>query len=117
LSAFKVYLVERNHYWVVLKNFSPGGLIALPWFSLLRYFEQARTILLGRGAGSEFRGSDSQTALIRALVKAICDGLRGIPRMLGKRRQVLGTRRLTWQEYNELLCNHRISFKELLDND
>lgn len=117
LSAFKVYLVERNHYWVAMKNFSPGGLMALPWFTLLRYLEQVRTVLLGRGSGSEFRGSDSQAALIRALVKAVCDGLRGMPRMLRKRRHVMGTRRLTWQEYSELLRTHRITFKELLDND
>ena len=91
--------------------------MALPWFTLLRYLEQVRTVLLGRGSGSEFRGSDSQAALIRALLKAIYDALRGLPRMLRKRRHVMGTRRLTWQEYRELLRTHRITFKELLDND
>jgi len=51
-SSFKVYLVERNHYWVVLKNFPPGLVFMLPLFTLLRYFEQLRTVLSGNGAGS-----------------------------------------------------------------
>jgi GT2 family glycosyltransferase len=115
-SAFKVYLVERNHYWVALKSFPPGSLLLLPLFTMLRYLEQARTVLFGHGAGGEFRASGSQIELVKALGKAIFDSLRGIPRTFRKRRQVMATRRLSKREFSELLRSHRISFKELLDN-
>ena len=86
-SSLKVYLVERNHYWVALKNFSPGLIFMQPFFTILRYLEQARTVVYGSGTGSEFRSSDSKSELIKSLLKAIFDSLRGIPRMYRKRQQ------------------------------
>ncbi len=35
LSPLKVYLVERNHYWVALKNFPLSQLAGLPFFYTL----------------------------------------------------------------------------------
>jgi GT2 family glycosyltransferase len=117
LSPFKVYLVERNHYWVALKNFSAGQLMALPLFTLLRYLQQLRVVLLGGGTGGEFRAGDSQAALIKAMFKAIFDSLRGAPRMLRKRRQVMKHRQLSGREFSALLRRNRITFRELLDHN
>jgi GT2 family glycosyltransferase len=114
LSPFKVYLVERNHYWVALKNFPLSQLAALPWFTCLRYLEQARTLLQGGGAGGEFRAGGSKFALIKAFLKGLCAGVGGMPRMLVKRREVMKRRKLPLPEFRELLHRHRISFKELL---
>ena len=116
-STFKIYLVERNHYWVALKNFSLGSLFVLPWFTVLRYLEQMRTILSGSGAGGEFRASGAQSEILKALAKAIFASLRGLPRMYRKRSQVMRTRRLSSHDFTELLSKYRITFKELLDND
>jgi GT2 family glycosyltransferase len=116
-SAFKVYLVERNHYWVALKNFPPSHLLLLPLFTVFRFLEQVRAVLCGSGAGSEFRASDSQKELLRALGKGIFDSLRGLPGILRKRRHVMASRRVSVREFSELLRNHRITFKQLLDND
>ncbi len=117
LSPFKVYLVERNHYWVVLKNFPPGRLLSLPWFTAVRYFEQGRAVFLGGGTGGEFLAGGSQGAIVKALLKGICNSLGGVPRMLRKRRQVMKKRRLSMRELSELLARHRITFRELLDHD
>ena len=116
-SSLKIYLVERNHYWVALKNFPPGLIFMLPLFTILRYLEQMRTVLSGSGAGGEFRASEAQSEILKALAKAIFDSLRGLPRMYRKRRQVMRTRRLSSQDFTELLSRYRITFKELLDND
>lgn len=117
LSPFKVYLVERNHYWVALKNFPLSSLLALPYFTALRYMEQTRIVLFGGGTGSEFRSGGSQREIIIALLKAICASIAGIPKMLRKRRQVMKQRRLSKHEFVELLNCYHITFKELLDND
>jgi len=116
-SSLKVYLVERNHYWVALKNFSPGLMIMQPFFTILRYLEQARTVIYGSGTGGEFRSSGSKSELVKSLLKAIFDSLRGIPRMYRKRQQLMRIRRLTSRDFSELLRGYRITFKELLDND
>jgi len=116
-SPFKLYLVERNHFWVVIKNFPVTGLMALPWTTLRRYFEQLRVVLRGTGAGSEFCDAESRGTVVRCLLKGIWDSLLGLPRMWQKRRQVLQTRRLPWKEFARLLRRHRVSFRELLDSD
>jgi len=116
LSPLKVYLVERNHYWVALKNFPVGHLLLLPWFTVLRYCEQFRAVLGGGGTGGEFRAGGSRGALLAAMPRGVFDSLRGAPRMFRKRRQVMKKRRLSMREFYSLLRRYRISFKGLLDN-
>ncbi len=117
LSPFKVYLVERNHYWVALKNFPQGFLLGLPLFTARRYLEQLRVVLFGGGTGGEFRAGGTKGAIIKALLKAIHDSFCGMPRMLCKRRQMMKNKRLTTREFSKLLRDYRITFRELLDND
>jgi GT2 family glycosyltransferase len=116
LSPFKVYLVERNHYWVVVKNHPLGMLFALPFYTLLRYGEQVRTVLRGGGVGSEFRAGPAKSALVKALLAGVAGSLLRLPRMLSKRRRLKRLRRLSSAETAELLRRYRISFRELLDN-
>jgi GT2 family glycosyltransferase len=117
LSPFKVYLVERNHYWVAWKSFPLRHLMALPFYSFWRYFEQVRAVLAGGGTGGEFRASGSRGELVKAVIKGIFDGIGGMGRMLHKRRQLIKTRRLSVREFSELLHRYRITFRELLDHD
>ena len=115
LSPFKVYLVERNHYWVACKNFPLGHLAALPLFTAWRYGEQVRAVLAGGGTGGEFLAGGSKGALIRALLEGIFDSLCGLPQMLRKRLRVMKHRKLTMGEFAALLRRHRLTFRELLD--
>jgi GT2 family glycosyltransferase len=116
LSPFKVYLVERNHYWVVWKNFPLASIAALPFFTLWRYYEQLRAVFSGGGTGGEFRAGSSRGDLVKALLKGVRDGLRGLPQVLRKRRQARSFRRLSAREFSALLRRYRLTFRELLDN-
>ncbi len=117
LSPFKVYLVERNHYWVAIKNFPVGWLAGLPLFTVWRYLEQLQVAWRGSGTGGEFiRAKESRMALIRALLAGLAAGVAGFPSMLGKRRRLQPKRRISRREFAALIRRHRISFRELLDN-
>ncbi|OGR00402.1 MAG: glycosyl transferase [Deltaproteobacteria bacterium RIFOXYD12_FULL_55_16] len=116
LSPFKVYLVERNHYWVVVKNFPVSLLAVLPIFTAGRYFAQARAVLAGGGTGGEFRGGEAGAALIKALLKGVFSALAGLPGMLRKRRKVMQNKKISRRDFAALLRRHRLSFRELLDN-
>lgn len=116
LSPFKVYLVERNHYWVALKNFPPGQLLCLPWYTALRFVAQVRAVLRGVGTGGEFRAGSSRGPLVMALARGMVDSLGGLPRMLRKRRRLMRRRRLPMHEFSGMLHRHRITFRELLDD-
>jgi len=117
LSPFKVYLVERNHYWVALKNLPPGQVALLPLFTVARYWEQARAVLAGGGTAGEFLSGESRGAIVAALLKGILAALAGIPRMLDKRRRPRKKRVLSWREFSVLLHRYHITFRELLDHD
>ena len=112
-SPFKLYLVERNHFWVALKNFPFPWLILLPYYSLLRYLCQARLVAGGAGVGGEFRQSGGKKGLLGALSRGIRDALAGMPRVLRRRRQ--SPRRLSSREMAALLRQYRMGFRELLD--
>jgi GT2 family glycosyltransferase len=111
-SPFKLYLVERNHFWVALKCFPPSMLLTLPFWTVARYLVQAQLVLGGRGAGAQFRESSSG-GLVGALLKALGDMLLGLPATYRKRQATI--RRLSAGEMRNLLNAYRLSFKELLD--
>jgi GT2 family glycosyltransferase len=117
LSPFKVRLVERNHYWVAVKNFPLLNLLLLPWFTVLRYGEQLRGMLLGRGTGGAFLHNDSPLLLGQALLLGMVQALIGTPRMWAKRRQVQGSRKIATRPMRQLLRRHRLSFRKLLAHD
>jgi len=87
-SEMKAYLVERNRLWVAAKNFPPGRLLASPIYTLARYALQAWGALTGRGAAGRFARETSRGALLRTLLRAQVDGLRGLPRALRARREI-----------------------------
>lgn len=114
-SPLKLYLVERNHYWAVLKTFPLPLLLLVPLFTLARFAVQARMVLSGRGAGGEFLGSGSRLDCIAAILRGMRDALRGMGAVLAKRRRVMRTRKLSGRECALLLKKYRITFTELLD--
>ena len=117
LSPFKVYLVERNHYWVALKTFPAGELLLLPFFTFLRYVEQVRAVVSGSGTGGDFRAEHSQWALVKAVARGSLDAFKGVRRVFSQRRQLMRIRKRAMSDFKALLQRHRISFRELLDNE
>lgn len=113
-SPLKVYLVERNHYWAVVKTFPLTALLQVPFATFLRFMAQAKAVLAGRGSGAEFQASGSKKAIILGTARGILDAVAGLGRMLRKRHAV--TTRLTPPEMTALLENYRLSFAELLDD-
>lgn len=114
-SPFKLYLVERNHYWVATKNFPLSMLLMIPLYTLIRYVVQLKVVLSGKGSGGEFATSGSKIPIIMAIIKGTCDALLGLPLMFGKRREIMRMSRISAAEMKGLLRRARISYHELLD--
>jgi GT2 family glycosyltransferase len=114
-SPFKLYLVERNHFWAALKSFPASRLVTLPFWTLMRYLVQVRVVLAGKGAGAQFRSNASGSDLIKAVLRGVADGLTGLPNVFRKRRSMMANRRLSDREMKVLLDTYKITFMELLD--
>lgn len=112
-SPFKLYLVERNHYWAALKTFPLRMVLTLPYWTLVRYLVQARIVLCSKGAGAQFRSDPP--ALVKAVARGVLDALLGFPLFLRKRRAVMASRTTTSEEMHLLLKRYSLSYPELLD--
>ena len=113
-SPFKVYLVERNHYWVAVKNFPAADLLKLPLFTVQRYLVQARLVASGSGSGSAFRASGRRNELLGAVARGMRDAVLGFPACLAKRRQIAAKARISSADMSVLLHQHPLTFAELL---
>jgi GT2 family glycosyltransferase len=88
-SDFSVYHGHRNLVWAFLKNMPvPFLAVYLPAHLFLNIFSIAWFALKGQG---------------RVILRAKLDALKGIPRMLRKRRRIQAERQVTWKEIRRVL--------------
>lgn len=114
-TPFKLYLVERNHFFAAVKNLPLPLLLLLPLFTLGRYLTQLEVVLRGKGSGGEFLESGTRGACVWALFRGMRDALFSLPKLLKKRAAVMRVRKLASPQMMRLLRRYRLSFRQLLD--
>lgn len=116
-SEFKAYHVERNRFWVLIKNFPLSYILLFPLYSSWRYGVQVYGLLSHKGSTARFAEAGGRVSLLYMLLKAWCMALMKLPGMLIKRRYVWRRRRIGRKEYRKLLMEFRISASELVLTD
>lgn len=116
-SENKIYLVERNRFWLAVKSFPWPLLVMGPVLTLNRWFWNLLAAVSRRGAAGNFRHQSSLVSLLRILWRAYRDGFRGLPVMLKARREIRHNRCLTDRELYSLLWRFRISARRLAMQD
>lgn len=109
-SPLKLFLVERNHYFVVLKNYPWIMLISLPLWTLGRFGCMAYAVLRGRGKGKASGGGEAG-ALVRAVVRGQWEALRNA---LSQWRRRATSRRLSAGEFGQRLGRYRLTIPKLI---
>lgn len=109
-SALKMQLVERNHYFVALKNFTPAMLLAFPFWTWCRYALMLYAVLRGKGKGKA-AASEKISRLIGAFIKGHWQALIGTPRQLRRRPKI---KRLTSREFHAKLKPHRATMIKII---
>jgi GT2 family glycosyltransferase len=112
-SSMKAFLVERNRIWVAWKNFPLPMLSLWPFYTLWRYFYQGLGAVVGRGASGKFGRESSPLLLIPILIKAYLSGLRGLPEIIRKRKEVQHKKKISNQECYRLFKKYGIKAKEI----
>jgi GT2 family glycosyltransferase len=116
-SPFKAYLVERNRIWVLLKYF-PLELIAVsPFFTFLRLSVHLYGAFTGKGASGRFSEKHSTLQAFAILLKAWGAALMALPSIVKRRQEGFRMRRLSRPEIYRLLCEHRLSTREIALKD
>ncbi len=114
-SRRKAYFVERNRLWLMAKTFPGTWILFSPWHTLVRYLMNLVSILRGRGSAAAFQRGHSAFSLLSVLLRALWDGVRGMKKMVDKRKSY--PRRRTSAQMKKLLKRHRISASELTLQD
>jgi GT2 family glycosyltransferase len=112
-SPQKIYWVERNRYWLAVKNLPLTWLMASPWLTAWRWGFNVSAALRGKGSAGSFRRETSLGTLAMTILRGFWDGLRGTGRMWRKRRQLRSKRRLSDRQFKKLLRGFRISARDL----
>lgn len=111
----KIFFVERNRIYLLIKNFPLSWILMSPFYTLKRYIFNLVSLLYGRGAAAGFRQERSSLLLATVLLKASFAGALGIPKMIVKRRNVPNV--LSNKEIKNLLRLFKISARELTLRD
>jgi hypothetical protein len=103
VSLRKVYLIERNRVWVMLKTFPAGWILASPWYTCQRLFGAWRAARRGEGIAGRVASANPAWRISLTIVAAWLAAAWGAPRMLGKRRAIMASSRLETREIADLL--------------
>lgn len=112
-SGFKVYHVERNRVWVLLKYFPLRWILLSPFYTMVRMAHHAAAAWKGRGASGRFVDGGSAFALARTVVRAWMDGLAGAPAVLRERKRIRSLWPVPSDRFGEWLRRHRLTAKEV----
>ncbi len=114
-NSKKVFWVERNHYWLALKNFPFGLLCLVPFFTIYRYLVQAYVVLFRVGDLSGFVDAPGGgNSVIKAILQAHLSFWKGVPHMVEKRRQIKTSAKRSSAEMTRLIWRYRMSIFEVL---
>ncbi|MFQ5431556.1 MAG: glycosyltransferase family 2 protein [Nitrospinota bacterium] len=113
-SSRKLYLVERNRFWVAVKNFPAVALPLVPFVTLWRYL---LTVFLLAGRGSSAAGATSDNGvlpLLSAIMRANVDMMIKLPKMLKKRASNRKLKRVGTLAQLSLMRKFRLPMRRIM---
>lgn len=113
-SLMKLYLVERNHTWVFIKNFPAPFWLLYPFAFFFRMGFAGAFSILRKGEPAQFFNNYSKKEIIGTMLRASFDALKGFRKMYSQRRVIIKNRRASYYSMIRTLLRYRIPLPELL---
>ena len=109
----KVYWVERNRIWTVVKIF-PWYLVLLsPVFTFFRYAMGLYGLFSGKGSVGKLSERYPARELLLSVARAYADGLKGIPEMLRKRKSLRAGQVVEDRDFARMLRRFQAEVREV----
>ena len=112
-SRQKLFWIERNRVWVMIKYFPPSLIIASPWHTVRRLWASWRATRRKTGLVGQLAANHSLVSIAITIVLAWFAALWRLPRMLGKRRQFEKFRKISVVEFKKLINRFGVSVHEM----
>ena len=114
-SPEKLYYIERNRFWLMLKTYPISWIWCSPMRTFQRYLTNAVALSRGEGAAGAAGRATSKRRILAAFLRAWLDGLRGAPAMVSSRKDY--PKRISSKTMRALLRRFRISARVLATRD
>jgi len=111
-SEFKVYHVERNRFWVMVKYFPLRWILLSPFYTGYRMALHFLAALRSKGASGKFAGDRSSLRLVRIVLRAHGDALAKLPAVLAERRRLRDLRKVTSGQFADWMRRFRLTAAE-----
>lgn len=111
----KIYYIERNRLWLLVKNMPAPLLLLSPVMTFYRYLAMAFSLVRGSGVAAEFSREQGAWVAVQTIVRAWRDGLVGLMPMWRQRKKV--QRKLSRGQMMALLWRFRLSWWALSQQD
>ena len=112
-SLRKIFWVERNHYWVALKNFPLILLLVLPLTTCWRFLVQGYAVLFARNLDGFVQQSGAM-AILKTLLRADIEALSGAAAVWEKRREGYACRQIGNLQMIRMLMKFRMPLFEIV---
>lgn len=113
LSLQKIYWIERNRIWVLLKLFPARWILASPWHTLRRLWAAWRSGMRGEGLAGELVRKHSIVSFAAALLRAWAAALQGAAAVLRKRRAFFKREHISSGAWEALLRRYAASLEDM----
>jgi GT2 family glycosyltransferase len=112
-SPMKLYLVERNRLWIVLKYFPMKYVLPNIIYTKIRYLFHFRGMIRGQGAAGRSVSEHSFWDLVGSVYRAYWDALKGFPRVWRERKRMMKLKRVSDREIDRWFRDYGISAREI----
>jgi GT2 family glycosyltransferase len=111
-SEFKVYQVERNRFWVMVKYFPLRWILLSPFYTAYRMVHHFLAALRRKGASGKFAEDRSTLKLVRIVLGAYGDAIARLPSVFAERHRLRGLRNVPPGQFAEWLKRFRLTAAE-----
>ena len=112
-SPMKLYLVERNRLWIVLKYFPMKYVLPNLIYTKIRYLYHFRGMIRGQGAAGRSVSEHSFWDLLGSVYRAYWDALKGFPRVWRERKRMMKLKKVSDREIDRWFRDYGISAREI----
>ena len=113
-SDKKVYWVERNRIWVLLKNFPLFMIFLSPLFTFFRYVLNFFTAFTNKSPVNNYIKNYSLTMLFFTILKSYIDAFYSLPSIFEKRRMIKHKKKIKTVDFIKLLLQNKLDLMALV---
>lgn len=112
-SLKKIYWIERNRIWILVKYFPLGYVLTSPWYTARRLFKSWLAGRRNEGLAGYLVRNHPESLIIGVLGRAWVDAVKLLPRMIGKRRRIKQRTTVSTKQLVELLEQYSVPAREM----